>query len=141
MTPNCVNLVDENNARRRFFTLLEHVAHARCTDADKHLNEVRAADGKEWNVRLARNGPRKERFASARRPDHQDAFWNASAEFLKFFRIAQKLDELLHFILCFLDTGDIAKCDLVFVSGAHARFRFSAYKCIFRGLAALMTDT
>src|SRR5438045_8497368 len=115
MTPNCVNLVDENNARRRFFTLLEHVAHARCTDADKHLNEVRAADGKEWNVRLARNGTRKERFASARRPDHQDAFWNASAEFLKFFRIAQKLDELLHFFLCFLDTYEILKCWILFI--------------------------
>src|SRR5437667_12534280 len=119
MTPDRVNLVDENNAGRRFFSLLKHVAHARCTDADKHLNEVRAADGKEWNVRLARNGPRKERFGSARRPDHQDALWNASAEFLKFFRFAQQLDELLHFMLRLVHTGASAKCGLVFVPGRH----------------------
>src|SRR5947207_9677022 len=138
MTPDCVNLVDENDAGRGFFALFKHIAHARCADADKHLNEVRAADGKEGNVRLARNGPRKKRFASARRPDHQDAFWNASAEFLKFLWIAQKLDELLHFILCFLDPGDIAKCDFVFVAGEHARFRFPEVKRTFSGHADLL---
>ena len=138
MTPDCVNLVDENDAGRRFLALLKHIAHARCADADKHLNEVRAADGKEGDVRLARDGAREQCLTSARRPDHQDAFWNASAEFLKFFRIAQKLDELLHFILCFLDSGDIAKCDFIFVAGEHARFRFPEVKRTFPGHADLL---
>src|SRR5204863_7372861 len=102
MTPNCVNLVDENNARRRFFTLLEHVAHARCADADKHLNEVRPADGKEWDIRLARDGARKKRFASARRHDHKNTFWNAPREFLKFIWVYHKLDQILNFLLSFL---------------------------------------
>src|SRR5437763_15132451 len=138
MTPDCVDLVDENNAGRGFLALLKHVAHARCADADKHLNEVRAADGKERDVRLARNGACKKRFASAGRPDHQDAFWNASAKLLKFLWIAQKLDELLHFILCFLDSGDIAESDFIFVAGEHARFRFPEVKRTFSGHADLL---
>src|SRR5207249_11230710 len=44
MTADGVDFVDENDARRRFFALLEHVAYARGTDSDKHLNKVRAAD-------------------------------------------------------------------------------------------------
>src|SRR3989440_10495878 len=121
MTPDCVNLVDENDAGRRFFSLLEHIAHARCADADKHLNEFRAVDGKEGDVRLARDGAREQCLTSARRPDHQDAFWNASAEFLKFFRIAQKLDELLHFILCFLYTSRSPQRSFLFPSTEHSR--------------------
>src|SRR5947199_10840938 len=133
MTPDGVDFIDKNDAGRGFLSLFEHVAYARCAYTDKHLNKVRAADGKEWDIRFARNGARQQCLASPRRPDHQDAFWNASAEFLKFFRIAQKLDELLHFILCFLDSGDIAKCDFIFVAGEHARFRFPEVKRTFPG--------
>src|SRR6266487_2724152 len=140
MAPDGVDLIDENNAGRGFLALLEHVAHARCADADKHLNKVRAADGKERNVRLACNGAREKRLTSARRPDHQNALWNASAELLKFFGIAQKLDELLHFILCFLDPGDVAKCDFVLIAGEHARFRFPEIKRAFPSHADLLPE-
>src|SRR5262245_56626529 len=101
MTPNGIDLINKDDARRGVFTLIEHVAHARCADADKHLNKVRAADRKEWNIRFTRNSACEKRFTSARRPDHQDALGNASTQFLKFFRVTQKLDELQHFILSF----------------------------------------
>ena len=35
-----VELVDEDNARRFRFRLLEHVAHAGGADADEHLDEI-----------------------------------------------------------------------------------------------------
>jgi hypothetical protein len=44
MTADCVDLVDKNDARRRLLALLEHVAHTARTDADKHLDEIGAAD-------------------------------------------------------------------------------------------------
>jgi hypothetical protein len=37
-----IDLVHENDARRRLLRLLEQVAHAACADADEHLDEVGA---------------------------------------------------------------------------------------------------
>ena len=54
------------------------------------------------------------------------------------FRVTQKLDELLHFVLCFLDTGDIAERDFVFVAGEHARLRFAEIKRAFPSHADLL---
>src|SRR4030095_1874536 len=56
MTPDRVDFVDKYDARCGFFTLLKHVADAACADTHKHLNKIRAADGKERNVRPAGNG-------------------------------------------------------------------------------------
>ena len=107
MAADRVDFVDENDAGRGFLPLLEHVAHAGGADADEHLHEVRAADREERHIGFAGNGAREQRLAGARRADQQNAFRNASAEFLEFFRVAQELDEFLHFILGFLDAGDV----------------------------------
>ena len=123
-----------------FFALLEHVAHARGADADEHLHEIRAADGKERHVSFSRDGAREQRLASARRADHQHALGNAAAEFLKFFRIAQELDELLHFVLGFLDAGHVAKRDLVFVAGEHPRLGFAEIERAFASHADLLAE-
>ena len=61
------------------------------------------------------------------------SFWN-------FFGIAQELDELLHFILCFLDAGDILERDLVLVPGKHARLRFAEIEGAFPGHADLLAE-
>src|SRR4030095_16026469 len=138
MTPDRVDFVDKYDARCGVFTRLKHVADAACADTHKHLNKIRAADGKERNVRLAGNGAREKRFTGARRRDHQHTFWNATTKLLKLFRITQKLDELLHFVFCFLNPGNVAKCDLVFVAGEHARFRFPEVKRTFPSHADLL---
>jgi hypothetical protein len=51
-----VDFVDENDARRRFLALLEHVADAAGPDTDEHLDKIGAADGEERNVRFAGYG-------------------------------------------------------------------------------------
>src|SRR5204863_7580037 len=114
------------------------VAYARGADAYEHLNKLRTADGKERNIRFACNCARQECLTRARRPDHQDAFRNAATEFLKFFRVAQKLDQLLHFVLCFLNTSDIAERDFIFVTREHARLGFPEIKRAFSGHADLL---
>src|SRR6478609_6368380 len=53
MTTDRVNFVDENNAGRRFLSLLKHVANPASADADKHLDEIGAADREEWDISLA----------------------------------------------------------------------------------------
>src|SRR5437867_8354551 len=112
VTAHGVNFIDENDARRGFLALLEHVADTRRADADEHFDEIRAANGEERDVCFARDRARQQRLARAGRANHQNAVWNTAAEFLKLFRGTQKLDKLLHFILRFLDSCDIATRDL-----------------------------
>src|SRR5215831_13713158 len=135
-----VDFVDENDARGRFLSLLEHVAHARGADADKHLHEIRAADGEKRHVSFTGDGARQQGLASAGRADHQHAFGNTATEFLKFFRIAQELDQFLHFVLGFLYAGDVAKRDLVFVTGQHARLGLAKVQRSFAGHPDLLAE-
>src|SRR5438270_6508 len=138
MTPDGVDFDNENDARSGFLALLKHVADTACADADKHLDKVRAADGKERNIRFACNGARQQCLARARRADHQHAFGNPATEFLKFFRVTQEFDQLLHFVFGFLDPGDVAECELIFVPGEHSRFRFTEIKRAFSSHADLL---
>ena len=80
-----VELVDEHDAGRLGFGLLEEIADARGADADEHLDELRSAQAEEGHVRLAGHRAREQRLAGARRADEQDAFRNPSAEVRVFF--------------------------------------------------------
>src|SRR5690242_16731302 len=116
-----VDFVDENDARRRFLSLLKHVTHTGGAHSDEHLDEIRAADGKERHVSFTRDGTCQQGLTSAGRANHQHALGNTATEFLKFLRITQELDQLLHFILGFFYACHVAKRDLVFVTGEHPR--------------------
>ncbi len=140
VAPDGVYLVNENDAGRGFFALLEHVADARSAHAHEHLHKIRAADGEEGNVGFAGNGPGQQRFAGARRAHHQHALGNAAAEFLKFFRVAQKLDQFLHFFLGFLHASHIAEGDFIFVARQHAGFGFAEIERAFAGHADLLAE-
>src|SRR5262249_36039508 len=83
MAANSVDLVHEDDARRRLLRLLEQVAHARGADADEHLDEVRARDAEERHAGLARNRAREERLTGARRPVKEDTLRDARAERLE----------------------------------------------------------
>ena len=125
MASHRVDFVDKDEARRGLFPLLEHIAHPARTDANKHLDEIRSADRKERDIRLARDGAREKSLARAGRPDHQHTFRDASAELLKFFRVFKELDDLLHFLLRLLDAGDFFERNLVLLARQHPRLRFA----------------
>ncbi len=59
---------------------------------------------------------------------------------MKFLRIAQKLDQLLNFVLRFFDAGDVLERDLVFVTREHARFRFAEVERAFAGHPDLLAE-
>ena len=140
MAADRVDFVDENDARRGFLALLEHVAHAARADADEHFHEIRAADGEERHIRLAGDGAREQGLAGAGRADHEHAFRNAAAEFLEFLRVAQELDQLLDFVLRFLDAGDVLEGDLVFIPRKHAGLRLAEIQRAFAGHADLLAE-
>ena len=79
MATDSVDFVDENDARRGFLSLLEHVAHPARAHADEHLDEVGTADRKEGNVRFAGDGAREKRLTGSRRADEQNTFRNSAA--------------------------------------------------------------
>ena len=61
-----VELVDEDDRRRRRLGLGEQVAHAARADADDRLDELRRRDREERHRRLAGDRPREQRLAGAR---------------------------------------------------------------------------
>ena len=125
-----VQLVDEDDARRLAFGLLEEIAHARGADADEHLDELRSAEAEEGHAGLAGHGPGQQRLAGAGRPDEQHALGNAAAEVRELLRVLQELDDLAQLVLRFVDAGDIGELHLHIVVGvdlgAAARERHDA---------------
>ena len=116
-----VELVDEDDARRLGFGLLEQIADARGADADEHLDELGSAQAEERHVRLAGDGAREQRLAGAGRADEQHALRNPAAEVRVLLRVLQELDDLLQLLLGFVDAGDVGEAHLHFVVGVDLR--------------------
>src|SRR5215470_8104244 len=87
LAANRIDFVDEHDARRVLFRLVEHVAHARRTDPDEHLDKVGAGNGKERHLRLAGDCAREQRLPGSGRADHQHPFRDAAAELLELRRV------------------------------------------------------
>ena len=98
MATDRINLVHEDDAWRRFLGLPEQISDTRCTHTDEHLDEVAAADRKERNPCLTRDGASEQRLPSSGRPVEQDTLGNARAERLKLARILQELLDLAQFL-------------------------------------------
>ena len=75
-----VELVDEDDAGGVAAGVPEEAADARRADAGVHLDEIRAAGEQERHARFARDRPRQQRLAGARRADEQDALRDAAAD-------------------------------------------------------------
>jgi hypothetical protein len=104
--------------------VLEQLADARGTDARVHLDEVGAAREQERHARLAGDRPREQRLAGARGADQQHAFGNPSADRLEAARLAQEIDDLLHFLFGFVHAGDIGERDRRGFGVGFARLAF-----------------
>ena len=104
-----VELVDEDDARVVAPRILEELADPRRADARVHLDEIRAAREQKRDLRFAGHRARQQRLAGSRRPDEQNAFRNASADRRKARRLAQKIDNLLHFLFRFVNARDVGE--------------------------------
>jgi len=117
MATDRIDLVDEDDARRAFLGLFEHVANARGADTDEHFDEIRTGYREERHTRFACNGPSQQRFTGSRRTDHQYAARYLAAEEFVFGGVSQKIDHFDDVFLGFFDAGDIGEFDfdLVFL--------------------------
>ncbi len=83
MTAHRVDLVDEDDRRRRRLRLFEQVADARRADPDEHLDEIGTADREERHPGLARDRLGQERLAGSRRSVQQHALRDLRAHLLE----------------------------------------------------------
>ncbi len=125
-----IDLVDEDDAGRILLGLLEHVAHARGAHADEHLDEVRARNGEERYVGLARDRAREQCLAGSGRPHQQHAARNAPAEPLEFSGIAQELDDLLQILLGLVDARDVLEGDAAVRLGQKLGAALAEAECL-----------
>ena len=108
---NRIDLVDEDDAGCLFLGLLEEVAHLRGAHADEHLHELRARDGEERHVRLARHGLGEHRLAGTRRADEQHALRHLRTDGGILLRIVQVIDDFGEVLLRLILTGHILEVD------------------------------
>jgi len=87
VTPNRVDFVDKDDARRVLFALNEKVTDSGSPNTDEHFYKIGTADAEERDSRFARDGPSQQGLASSRGPHEQTPFGNSAAKFREFFRI------------------------------------------------------
>jgi hypothetical protein len=95
------------------------MTHARCADADEHLDEVGTGDREERHARFACDGAREQRLTGARRPVEKNALRDRRAERLELLRVLEELLDLLQLFDGLVDTGDVLEAHLRRV-GRHA---------------------
>src|SRR6266487_3638910 len=102
-----VDLVHEDDARRRLLRLLEQVADARGADADEHLDEVGAGDREEGDARLPRDSAREQRLPRAGRPVQEHALRDPRPERLELLGVLEELLDLVQLLDRLVCTGDV----------------------------------
>ena len=117
MAPDGVNFVDKYDAWGVLFALHKQVAHARCADADEHLDEVRAGDRKEGHTGFTRDRTRQQRLAGSRRSYQQHSLRDTAAQLGEALWIAEELDNFLQFVFGLVNTGYIGKGNFMRIFG------------------------
>ena len=112
-----VQLVDEDDRRRRLLGLLEQVAHARGAHAHDRLDELRGRHGEEGGVRLARHRAGQQRLAGPRRPVEQHAAGDPRAELRVALRVLQEVHHLDQLVLGLVDPGYVVEGDSLLLAG------------------------
>ena len=117
--PDRVELVDEDDRRRRLLGLLEQVAHPRGAHADDRLDELRGRQREERGVRLARHRPRQQRLAGPGRAVEQHPVRNARPEPGVALRVLEEVDDLDELVLGLVDPGHVVEGDPLLLPRLH----------------------
>ena len=111
----CVEFIDEDDARRFHFCLGEEVAHARCADPDEHLDELRPAQAEERDLGLSGDGSREQGLSGTRRADEEDAFGDAPANGRVLPRVLEEFDNFSQLVFRFVDAGHVSEPDFYII--------------------------
>src|SRR5207253_1108450 len=104
-----VQLVDEHDAGWVTARVTEQLSNPGGADAGVHLDEVRAAREEKRHFGFPGDRTGEKRLARTRLPDEEDALGYAAANGRKAGRLAQEVDDFLHFLLGLVDARDVGK--------------------------------
>jgi hypothetical protein len=102
-----VDLVDEDEAGRLCLCLFEELANAGGTEADEHLDEVRARQIEERNAGLTGHSAGQERLARTWRPGQEHSLRDPGTEARVALRPAEEIDDLAQLLDRLIDAGDV----------------------------------
>ena len=125
MAAHRVDFINKNDARSLFLGLFKHIAYARGTDTDKHLDKVRAGYRKKGNFCFAGYCLSKQGLSRSRRANHERATRNTTTQPLKLAGVHEKFNELLDFFLSFVHACNIIKRSLDLIFRQQAGFTFA----------------
>ena len=135
-----VDLVDEDDAGGHLGGLLKEVADTAGAHAHEHLHKVRAGDGEEGDIGLARHGLGQQGLAGAGRAHQQRALGQLGADGGVFAGVVEEVDDLLQTLLGLVLTGHIPEGDagglfhihlcvaLADIADAHAAAHLAAHE-------------
>jgi hypothetical protein len=121
-----VQLVYEDDRRRRVASLLEQIAHATGSNADDQLHEFAGSDAEEGDVRFTRHGASQHCLASAGWANQQRSLWNHTSQARVLAWLAEEVDDFCQFLFGLVDTRDIVERDLSFFVGGSVITRCAA---------------
>src|SRR5207302_9540236 len=111
-----VDLVEEDDAGRVLLRVLEEVADPGRADADKHLDEVRAAEREVGHFGLARDGAREQGLAGTGWSDQQDPARHPRAQLAETGGRLEKLYDFLQLALGLVHAHHAIEGDLLSVT-------------------------
>ncbi len=108
-----VDFVYEHYAGGLLLGLAEQVAHAGGAHAHEHLHEVRAGNGEERHICLARNGLGQQGLAGAGRAHQKGSLWYLAAQGGVFLGVLEEVHNLHNLHLGLLQARHILECNFV----------------------------
>mmetsp|Transcript_43842 Transcript_43842/g.95453 ORF Transcript_43842/g.95453 Transcript_43842/m.95453 type:complete len:297 (+) Transcript_43842:461-1351(+) len=105
----CVNLVDEDDARRLLLGALEEASDSCCTTAYEEFHELRGGHAHKRHARLCGAGTCQERLARSRGPDEENPARHAGSEYRVGARVRQHIHHLHDLYLGLVHAGHIDK--------------------------------
>ena len=114
-----IDLIDEDDACRRFLCRFKKIAYTGSTDTDVHFHKVGTRNGKERNVCFACNGFGKESFTRSGRAYEKYAARNLCAKLAEFGGILEVIDDLAELFLFLVSTGNIGEEHTILILRGH----------------------
>jgi hypothetical protein len=122
LASNCIEFIDEDNARGAFLCCRKEIANPAGADTDEHLDKLGSGHREKGNVGFACNSLGKQSFASTWWTNEQDASRDLATELLEASWLFKKLDDLDEFCFCLVNACHISKCRLGLTAHVEPRF-------------------
>ena len=106
-----VDLVDKDDTRGFFISLLEQVTHLCSAHAHEHLHKFRTGNGEERHVCLAGNCLCQQRFTCSGRSYQQCALGHRCADLFVALRLVEIIHDLRQQFLCLFLAGNVLELD------------------------------